>query len=602
MARKLKTDLWKKAYLIEFVDEKGTLLDAFTFSVPPESEEITYSQRKSETKTFGGLHVDDYGLDAVKIVLSGSTINQDLKKIYNPKAPGADKWMTGEQEIYYLRNLIHKYKTGEKRAHETRIMLYDLSKMNYIKGQASDGTEGGVIKNYWRVFPGDFKIRRASDRPFTYKYSIEFTAVDFEDSENMKNILAPKLGFARAALDKIKGGVATLEKGMKYIDKANSFLEDLNSSIRDITEILDAYTDVLLGYVDGVTNMIDTANEIIKIPGDISVKALNIGLEFMNAGKRLLKAVETISDTILSYGTSEFWAPQEVLDEYNMTASEYADTWANLCAGLEDEANTVVSVSKSSNLPTVTVGATPEPNKGAGTGGSGSGGSGGGDSGGGGSGGDSGNESAGDGADGSQTTPQQSIVLSYGDFEVTLTSTDSLESLAAEYYGSPDRAIEIAVYNGVASLDELSPGDTIKIPILSINQRNLYNRIYSRPEDRDNYGRDIYLDNEGYTATSTSGDYLLTDGTDNLNQAILLRLRESVNRRVRLIAYGIRTNISDPTAGVAYIISSIDLTVSRDPRVSAVDNISFIGIGDGLNITVGYTDINHANGSATGRA
>ncbi|MDR1905167.1 MAG: hypothetical protein LBQ88_23160, partial [Treponema sp.] len=138
MARKLKTDLWKKAYLIEFVDnETWKVLDAFTFSVPPESEEITYSQRKSETKTFGGLHVDDYGPDAVKISLSGSTINQDLKKIYNPE--GADKWMTGEQEIYYLRNLIHKYKTIDNRTKNIRIILYDLSKMNYIKGQASDG-------------------------------------------------------------------------------------------------------------------------------------------------------------------------------------------------------------------------------------------------------------------------------------------------------------------------------------------------------------------------------------------------------------------------------------------------------------------------------
>jgi uncharacterized membrane protein YgcG len=607
MAKKLKTDLWKKSYLIEFVDEKGVLLDAFTFSVPPESEEITYSQRKSETKTFGGLHVDDYGLDAVKIVLSGSTINQDVKKIYNPKSPGADKWMTGEQEIYYLRNLIHKYKTGDNRAKETKIMLYDLSKMNYIKGQASDGG-GGVIKNYWRVFPGDFKIRRASDRPFTYKYNIEFTAVDFEDSENMKNILAPKLGFARAALDAIKGSVAVLEKGMKYIDRANSLLEDLNSSIKDVTEILDAYTDVLMGYVDGVTNMIDTANEIIKIPGDISVKALNIGLEFMNAGKRLLKAVENISDTILSYGTSELWAPQEILDEYNMTATEYADTWANLCAGLEDNANEIAATSKSNDLPNLNTGSTQDTGagtvgtSGSGSGGSGSGESGGGGSGGGGSEGDSGNEGAGSGEAGSQTAPRQSIVLSYGDFAVTLTSTDSLESLAAAYCGSPDRAIDIAVYNSVASLDELSPGDTIKIPILSINQRNLYNRIYSRPEDRDNYGRDIYLDSEGYTAASTSGDYMLTDGVANLNQAILLRLRESVNRRIRLIAYGIRTNISDPTAGIAYIISSIDLTVSREPRVSAVNNIRFTGAGDGLNVTVDYTDINHANGSATGRA
>jgi hypothetical protein len=577
MARKLKTDLWKKSYLIEFIDKAGVLLDAFTFSVPPESEEITYSQRKSETKTFGGLHVDDYGLDAAKISLSGSTINQDLKKIYCPRSSnkewsGTDKWMTGEQEIYYLRNLIQKYKTGENQGKEIKIMLYDLSKINYIKGQVSDGTEGGAIKNYWRVYPGDFKIRRASDRPFTYKYSIEFTAVDFTDDEKYdENILAPKLNFAKSALDEIKENVAALEEGMKHINEKNTRLEDLNSSIRDITEILDAYADVLAGYVDGVTNIMDTANEIIKIPGDISAKALNIGLEFMNAGKRLLKSVEAISDTILSYGTPEFWVPQEVLDKYNMTATEYADTWADLCAGLEDNANTVVSVSKSSNLPTITVGTTP-------------------------------NTSAGSDEAGSQAALRQSVVLSYGDFAVALTAIDSLESLAARYLGSPDRAIDIAVYNGMASIDELNPGDAIKIPMLTPSSRHSLNRIYSRPEDRDNYGRDIYLDNEGYTAPSTSGDYMLTDGAANLNQAILLRLRESVNRRIRLVAYGIRTNISDPAAGVAYIISSIDLTVSREPRVSAVDNIRFTGAGDGLDVRVEYTDINHSSGSTAGRA
>jgi hypothetical protein len=296
-----------------------------------------------------------------------------------------------------------------------------------------------------------------------------------------------------------------------------------------------------------------------------------------------------------------------------MTATEYTDTWNDFKARFENWTNFIVSTSKSSDIPDVTTGATLDTGTGgsetgssgsggAGTGGSGSGGSGGGDSGGGGSEGGSGGGGAGSGAAGSQTTTRQSVVLSYGYFEVTLTVTDSLESLAAEYCGSPDRAIDIAVYNGVASIDELNPGGTIKIPVLTPSSRHSLNRIYARPEDRDNYGRDIYLDNEGYTAASTSGDYLLTEGGGNLNQAILLRLRESVNRRVRLIAYGIRTNISDPAAGVAYIISSIDLTVGRDPRVSAVDNIKFTGAGDGLDITVDYTDINHTNGSAAGRA
>jgi hypothetical protein len=571
MARKLKTDLWKKSYLIEFVDANNKVQDAFTFSVPPESEEITYSQRKSETKTFGGLHVDDYGLDAVKIVLSGSTINQDLKKIYNPKEQGANKWMTGEQEIYYLRNLIQKYKTGDNRTKEIKIMLYDLAKMNHIKGQASDGA-GGAIKNYWRVYPGDFKIRRASDRPFTYKYSIEFTAVDMEESERDINILVPRFDLTFGHLEKIKEKAEWLGKGLKGLDKAEGWLEDLNSSIRDVTEILDLYADVLTGYIDGATSIMDTANEMLKIPGDIAAKAMNIGLDLMNAGKRLSQSVETTFDTVMAMFTwqSPYYEDVKALAKlYGMTAEEYEDIYSDMFTDMENEASAIVSDSKSGDHPDVNIGG-----------------------------------SSGDGsgeADGSQTT-RQKIVLSYGYTTVKLNSTDTLESLAAQYLGSPDKALDIAVYNGVASIDESKPGDAIKIPVLTPSSRHSRNRIYARPEDRDNYGRDIYIDSEGYTAASTSGDYRLTSGADNLNQAILLRLRESVAKRIRLNAYGIRTNISDPAAGAAYIISSIDLTMRGDPRVSAVNNIKFAGAGDGLNVIVEYTDINHANGSAAGRA
>ena len=154
MSNYLKTDIYKKSYLLEFYDdEKGTKVkDSFTFSVPPESEELTYSQRKTETKTFGGLHVDDYGIDAVKINLSGSTINRDLRRIYHPGED--DQWLSGEEEIYFLRDLLAKYKTGEKNIKKL-IMLYDLSK-TYMIGK----DKNNIIKNYWRVFPGDFKIRR----------------------------------------------------------------------------------------------------------------------------------------------------------------------------------------------------------------------------------------------------------------------------------------------------------------------------------------------------------------------------------------------------------------------------------------------------------
>ncbi len=62
-----------RAYLFEFLDKNGGVERAFTFSLPPQSEEITLPFRKAETKTFGGIHIDDYGVDAERNVLSGDT-------------------------------------------------------------------------------------------------------------------------------------------------------------------------------------------------------------------------------------------------------------------------------------------------------------------------------------------------------------------------------------------------------------------------------------------------------------------------------------------------------------------------------------------------
>ena len=106
MPKLLNADYWKKAYLLEF-RKNDELTDAFTFSVPPESEEFIFPQRKSETKTFGGGVIAEYGNDFVQISLSGSTINQELKLIYKSRL-GTDN-LTGEQEIFYLRDLLRDY-------------------------------------------------------------------------------------------------------------------------------------------------------------------------------------------------------------------------------------------------------------------------------------------------------------------------------------------------------------------------------------------------------------------------------------------------------------------------------------------------------------
>ena len=610
--------LHRKAYLIEFIGTDGiTPDDVFTFSVPPESEELVYTQRKTETKTFGGLHVDEYGIDAVKIILSGSTVNQELKLVYGGGQTGSDKWLTGEDEIYYLRDLIKKHrsidKLIEKKDSKRKIMIYDLSKAAYTK--TGEQTRGN-IKNYWQAFPGDFKIRRSSDKPFTYKYTFEFTGISLEGEKDFIFNDGPNGGPPEPELTSSKlneltttnngGGdtdISTIDnnndnnintnavtsgsyigvyealiKALDFIDEKNSWVNAVLDKVNQVSKLLkilgnvlsyatntlsgivDSAGNTVAGMIDGAARVVDGVNSVLSLPRTVQLKALNVGLELQNATNRLMQSNETLVKNCRDMFTGKYERiPQEVLDQYAMNNEEFKDSVNVLLDRAENITNELAAAAKSADIPDVTIG-NPDP-----------------------------------------VTGTQRIVLSYGHTNITLKSTDTLESLAKQYLGDPDKAIDIAAYNGIASIDDLKPGDVIRLPIIARTQRMKNNRIFARREDRDNYGRDILLTDDGFIAASSSGDYALTSGVKNLSQAILLRLKESVARRIRLNAYGIRVNIGNPAAGIAYIVSSVELTVASDPRVSTVDNIRFSGMGDYLNINVDYSDINSAGGNVAGR-
>ena len=569
--------LYKKAYLIEFIGDDGvTPEDVFTFAVPPKSEELTYTQRKTETKTFGGLHYDEYGIDAAKILLTGSTINQSLKRIYRPSK--ADIWLSGEEEIYYLRDLLMKHRSTNRLMGEfnkkRKILIYDLSKTRVTMGEKKLNN----IKNYWQALPGDFKIRRANDKPFVYEYTLEFTGIPIEkfgvynSHGEPPELSVGELGLLQQIMNKI---IAVLD----FIDSVNALVNNVFDKINQVshllkvignvmsyatntlTGIIDSAGNTVVGFIEGATSVVNGANSVISLPRTIQLKALNAGLEIRNATKELVKATDELANTCRGMFApgGEYWAiPQEVLDQYGMTSAEFTDSVLTMLNDAENSANRLAAAAKSNTVPDVTIG-NPDPK-----------------------------------------TGEPRIVLSYGHTLITVKDTDNLESLAAQYLGDPDKAIDIATYNGVASIGDLNPGDVIRIPITRKTQSITNNRVFSAHGERDNYGKDILLTDDGRMVISPSGDYELTNGVDNLSQAVLLRLRERVAKRIRLVAYGIRTNISDPTAGISYITSSVDLTVRSDPRVLSVDSISFKGIGDTLWVYVHYSDINKADGKIEG--
>lgn len=188
------------------------------------------------------------------------------------------------------------------------------------------------------------------------------------------------------------------------------------------------------------------------------------------------------------------------------------------------------------------------------------------------------------------------------DFSVyTWKSTDTFDKLARDYLGDASLGTIIAYFNEIAVESEVESGTKIKIPILTETPANQNNMIYAVPELQDNYGVDIAINDEGDFDVA-GGDFGTVSGTDNLAQAIGLRLSTDRKNRIRLNAYGIKNTIGDPMAVKSYLTSSIEQTIEVDPRIKEVEEISYEtkNGGDDIQIDVTYMDINGKTGSYKG--
>ncbi|GHU22185.1 hypothetical protein FACS1894172_15270 [Spirochaetia bacterium] len=167
---------------------------------------------------------------------------------------------------------------------------------------------------------------------------------------------------------------------------------------------------------------------------------------------------------------------------------------------------------------------------------------------------------------------------------------DTADRLANKYLGSADFTSVLLEFNGLVSFDDVQPGDILSIPEVFMGNNDLANRIYDFTDRHEPLGRDIALDELGNVKLKSDGVALVT-GTGNISQAILLRLRENVTKRIRLQTYGIITNIGNPLAGINFITGSIYNTVMQDPRVKTINDIQFTTKGDIIDIFVRFTTI-----------
>lgn len=314
---------WKKAYMLEFFID-GNLEAVFTFSCPPQNESIENPQRVTETKTFGGSNIDDYGNDTVKITLSGSTFNNEAKFIYRGALDPTGDYLTGDEEILELENLLKKYGKFDKlKDSKKKVYLYDLGKMSAIERATKKAS-----RNWWQVAIKNFKTTRSKDSPYAYNYTIEMIGAETDQLNGAQgSIFAGALGDVlqkvQGVADKVQGYmsqaqfvVACAGEVVNTVSKAKNKLEELQQP--DVLTIA-GFVDKTMRILTGEQN--NSAYAIAK-----DCKQVAAQFKGLATGKKVPES-QTATSHIVNYKTIEFKTDggskiEALKVEYGATATE----------------------------------------------------------------------------------------------------------------------------------------------------------------------------------------------------------------------------------------------------------------------------------------
>ena len=187
------------------------------------------------------------------------------------------------------------------------------------------------------------------------------------------------------------------------------------------------------------------------------------------------------------------------------------------------------------------------------------------------------------------------VITTYGYKVVALTDAETnWDQLAKDYYGDASLSNMIATYNNLPTDKPLKAGQSILIPNLNFAEsKTAENEVYNSPDIKDNYGKDLIISNKDFGLYN--GDIAVVGGVDNLEQALLNRYSTLVGARIRVEAYGIQASIGDALKATSALIqASVHQTTVEDARVDSVEDISFVGEGDSLTVSVIYIDKNGA--------
>lgn len=545
--------LWMQSYMLEF-KTNGIPIDAFVFSLPPQQEDFTFPQRVNETKTFGGVVVDDYGNDTIKITLSGSTVNNSFRMIRGGAKGVIPRFVTGEEEIFTLQKKLKEYGESYSLAGK-QTFLYELS-----FGAALGGNK------WWQVWVQDLQIKRDRNSPFAYNYTLSM--IGNPETIQKTNILAAVLSvidevrqiigdsisalntFARMFVDIFKAAFNDTKILTGFVDDILETLlvfKDLNENmcaLLDSTgqDIKEQYTTTLQGLVNDLKDEGGSGGN--KLPSK------DAGLVLYNTAKDIQTKTKDFSRALKAYideGKNEKTSEAVVLGAIKQMSGLDTDDLFNMLSTMENACDTLVTSTKRLGDFTPFV------------------------------------------SDG-----QVYIAQSYTGVKVKKGMT--WDGLAQEYLGSADKAgllIDFNVQCGTFSIanGDIPPiGDIVLIPSFETKTTQGNTDIRNNPGVKDNLGIDMLLDNQGDFAVQ-SGDFSTITSENNLLQSVNNRLAVLQGALVREPYIGIAAQIGKE-CNKTYTRASIEQTLAGEQRIKSVDIIDIQDEAGIVRISVGYTSIN----------
>ena len=547
--------LWKKSILFELSTKSGKGLGSFTLTIPPESFDIEEVQRTSQTNTFGGLFVDDYGPGIYKINISGDTGNSTARETFAPKGDSSkDQKYSGRDAFFYFRDKIMRYKDPDlyyTEGEEIVMKIYDLSSVPEHWADAAgidylmSGTKGEI--EAYEVILNNFKMKRDKSKPLFYQYSIEMTGVRPLGTYSSGLFVEPiKIPSEFSILGALRSIMANIQRALNAVRAVMNTIDDCIDMIDQVTKALTSFYNQIW--------------DLIMYPAHLIAK--------------LKSNIKTLADTIESL-------PQDIKDKIGMTKDAYLDVLGK-SRNASRGANSLSVTAKTQSQNTGSKGV--PNNRGIrstgtdqlireGT-----------------------NESVSTSMMESGIMPSESTDLLqeesqtniiYGYDNIELTNSDTLLSLSQDFFGSPNYMDLIAMVNEIKGDDDLVVGDVIKIPILKFVGSGTNGAIYSNRIDP--YGTDIKLDVNGNPMLSETNDWVLVTGEKNVVQALNLRLNELLGSRIRLTVYGIAYQVGSymsNKAPMAYAVASLKDTVIQDPRIKKINTIQLYGKEDAIFINM----------------